>query len=122
MKLTIMCQSLLLEKALELFLKPYVVPYKQSDFIVCDYKVETNKPQFRLKSSDSKIPFPFSKSTLLLSLEKFSQAIELASVSNVQKKPSELVSDFATLEEKLNKICNQFNKEIIQAVKEHYGK
>lgn len=86
MKLTIMCQSLLLEKALELFLKPYVVPYKQSDFIVCDYKVETNKPQFRLKSSDSKIPFPFSKSTLLLSLEKFSQTIELASVSNVQKK------------------------------------
>lgn len=122
MKLTIMCQSLLLEKALELFLKPYVVPYKQSDFIVCDYKVETNKPQFRLKSSDSKIPFPFSKSTLLLSLEKFSQTIELASVSNVQKKPSELVSDFATLEEKLNEICNQFNKEIIQAVKEHYGK
>lgn len=122
MKLTIMCQSLLLEKALELFLKPYVVPYKQSDFIVCDYKVETNKPQFRLKSSDSKIPFPFSKSTLLLSLEKFSQTIELASVSSVQKKPSELVSDFATLEEKLNEICNQFNKEIIQAVKEHYGK
>lgn len=120
MKLAIVCQSLLLENALKLFLKPYIVPFKQSDFIVCDYKIESDKPQFRVKSPESNIAFPFSKSALLLSLEKFSKAIEVSAKNDELAKPLQNSPDFSTLEEKLNQICNQFNQQIIQTIKEHY--
>jgi len=121
MKLAIICKSLLLEKALKLFLKPYIAPLKQCDFLVCDHEMDVDIPQFRLKTVDSELAFPFSKSALLISLDKFYKTLKESTSKLEHAKISTKNSDFATLEEKLNKICKQYNAQIIQTIKEHYG-
>jgi hypothetical protein len=121
MKLAIMCQSLLLEKALTLFLKPYIVPLKQCDFVVSDYKIAADVPQFKIKTPDSDLIFPFSKSALLIALDKFSKTLEASKSKAKSIEPKAKSQNFKILEEKLNQICNQYNAQIIQAIKEHYG-
>ena len=121
MKLAIMCKSLLLERALKLFLQPYIAPLKHCDFVICDHELKVDVPQFKIKTPDSKLAFPFSKSALLVAVEKFTHNLDIASeaamVSVKENKP-----DFSVLEDKLNKICSQFNAQIIRTIKEHYEK
>ena len=40
MKVALVCQSLLLSRALKSFLGDIVVPYKQCDFVISDKKIE----------------------------------------------------------------------------------
>lgn len=48
MKIAIVCQSLLLSKALKTFLAEMIVSYKQCDFVISDKKIELDKPVFYL--------------------------------------------------------------------------
>ena len=116
MKIAIMCRSLLLQKALMIFLKPHISPLKQSDFVICDHKIATNLPQFRLKTPESLLVFPFSKTSLLLSLEEFYNNLP----STIAPKP--ILRDFSMLEAKLERINAAYRSQIISAIKEHYGK
>jgi hypothetical protein len=121
MKIAIVCQSLLLERALKLFLKPYVAPLKQCDFVVCDHQLETNLPQFKIKTPDANLPFPFSKSSLIHSLEEFFRTIKDTNSTAVKGLTDSKKRDFSLLENRLNEICAEFNAKIIKTVKEHYG-
>ncbi len=115
MKIAIMCHSLLLEKALMIFLKPYLSPLKQSDFVVCDHEAETSVPKFHLKTPDSLLIFPFSKTSLLLALEEFYNNLPST------KKPKPILRDFSELEAKLERINAAYYSQTINAIKEHYG-
>ena len=121
MKIAIICQSLLLEKALKLFLQPYIVPLKYCDFVLTDHKIEADVPQFQIKGPESRVAFPFSKSALLLSLEKFYKTINPFAISPQKERPSQQRPDFTVLEEKLRDICTKYNAQIVRAIKEHYG-
>lgn len=109
MKIAVKCDSLLLEKSLNIFLEPYIVPKKQCDFIVSDYEFKSDKPLFLIGSPN--LPKPFSKVQLLNALQKFNLPID-------SKKRQEKFSD--TLEEKIDILTQEFRENLIKTIRNHY--
>ena len=118
MKIAIACKSILLEKALKIFLRPYLVPVKYCEFVVSDSKIKIDKPIFLIGNDSAHLPLPFSKTSLLLALEEFSTCLlgEKKQKSEIAKE----VKDFSILENKINMLTDKFRKDLIQTIKSHY--
>ena len=118
MRVSIVCQSLLLTRALELFLKNSLAPYKKCDFVICDREIELKKPQFIISNSENaNLNLPFLKSTLIIKLEEFYKKLE----NNNQKENQVLKKkNFDSLEIKIEHLTKQFREELIKTIKEYY--
>jgi len=118
MKIALVCQSLLLARALKSFLKDDIVPYKQCDFVISDKKIELDKPIFYISAKeDARLSIPFSKTALLLSTEDFYKELQ-SGISNVDQGKT-LQHDF--LEEKIAALTEKFRQELVQTLKDYYG-
>ncbi|MCF6172713.1 MAG: hypothetical protein L3J44_02870 [Campylobacteraceae bacterium] len=84
MKIALMCNSLLLTKTLEIFLKKNISTYKKCDFVISDQKLELDKPQFIVSGEYSSLQFPFSQSSLMIELDKFYNNIYMKEELNIQ--------------------------------------
>lgn len=117
MKIALVCQSLLLSRALKSFLGSAVVSYKQCDFVVSDKKIELDKPIFFISSSEGNLLIPFSGSSLIIALEKFNQDMILndGKVEEVLPKNKTAI----LLEEKISQLTEQFRKELIQTIRSY---
>lgn len=126
MKIALECKDIILERALQLFLKDYLSQKKDCDFIIVDEKISFNKPQFLISKHSAQLGVPFSKEELLEALDEFDNALkELAEqIANEKIKALEemiraMAEDFklayqkdieeavAKLEEKLIKAVNE---------------
>jgi hypothetical protein len=119
MKIALACQSLLLEKALKLFLHPHLVPLKQCEFVIGDYEAVGDKPLFWVGPQKSDVGFPFSKTSLMLALEAFEANLK----HDEHAAPSEVKTEtqsFALLEEQLESITKRYHAELVFAIKAHY--
>ncbi len=117
MKIALVCQSLLLARALKSFLKDNIVPYKQCDFVISDKKIELDKPIFFISTNkDANLSMPFSKTSLLLSTETFYQQIVAPEPSACRDLPERDV-----LEEKIASLTEKFRQELIQTLRSYYG-
>jgi len=114
-KIALACQSVLLEKSLEIFLKSYIAPYKQCDFVISDKEIEIDKPLFYIATENSDLIMPFSKSSLMLKVESFYDTL-------FKKTTEEKIEkiDIDMLEEKITKLTDSFRKDLISTIKEHY--
>ncbi|MBK1964772.1 ornithine carbamoyltransferase [Campylobacter novaezeelandiae] len=103
MKISLECKDLIIEKALELFLKDYLVMKKDCDFIICDEKIPSSKPLFIINENSPFLSIPFSKEELFASLKEFDQALKLAAqkIADEQRR---------ILEAKIDTIANEFKK------------
>ena len=76
MKIALICDSLLLDRSLEMYLKEYLTSYKLCDFVVATQFVESQKPVFLIgnfEGADLKIPF--TRDLLLQELEAFDRKV-----------------------------------------------
>jgi hypothetical protein len=105
MKIALICNSILLKKSLEIFLKEYLCSYKVCDFVISDKQIDIQKPLFII-GTDLKLPF--SKSSLILKLDKFYK----------KQKRDQNPNDLKELEKKIEEIINNFKDEILDAIKE----
>jgi hypothetical protein len=119
MKIAIVCQSLLLSKALKTFLGDMVVPYKQCDFVISDKKIELDKPVFFIASNEGNLVIPFSKSALLIELDKFFQHLLLVQTSMDDLIPTG--KNTQLLEDKIAALTDQFRNDLIQTIRNYYG-
>lgn len=119
MKIALVCQSLLLSRALKSFLGEMVVPYKQCDFVISDKKIELDKPIFYISSNEGNLVIPFSKSSLLIELDKFFQHLVLRQGSMDDMMPN--TKSTHTLEEKITALTEKFRAELIQTIRGYYG-
>ncbi|MBL0687684.1 MAG: hypothetical protein JJV95_05500 [Sulfurospirillum sp.] len=115
MKIALVCQSVLLEKSLKIFLKNYITSYKQCDFVICDRKIKIDKPCFYILPEDSHLVTPFSKSTLLLKVENFYNALSDKKSEKNQKKISS-----KELEKKIIELTDNFKNNLITTIKDYY--
>lgn len=115
MKIALACQSILLEKSLEIFLKDYIVAYKQCDFVISDKDIEMDKPLFRIGNKNSDLITPFSKSTLMLKVENFYDALH-----EQKDKKIDLNIDINELEDKITKLTDNFREDLVSVIKEYY--
>lgn len=117
MKIALACQSILLEKALKIFLAPYLSTYKHCDFVISDKKIEIEKPLFFVSSENSHLDMPFSKSSLLLELENFFDSLEPKQNESLHVK-----KNFHELEEKILLLTEEFRENLVQTIKDYYEK
>ena len=78
MKISFECDCVLLEESLRLFLRDFISPKKDCDFIVADRKIETKKPVFVIAEHSPHLKIPFSKEALISALEEFYSAIQFS--------------------------------------------
>ena len=109
-KVCIMCKSILLESALKNILKNHVTTYNECDVVLTDQRLRIEKP-FLFISSDknSDIKKPFTHSSLMLQLEKFSK--------NHSAKGLQLPKE---IEEKIERATREYTKKITGIIAAYY--
>lgn len=75
MKLVVDCECIVMQRALELFLEEFIVPYESADFIVSDKEERREKRVFLVGQESSFLKLPFDKKRLIDALEEFNFAI-----------------------------------------------
>ncbi|EAJ6177873.1 ornithine carbamoyltransferase [Campylobacter lari] len=76
MKIALECKDLILEKTLEIALKDFLVLKKDCDFLVCDGKINTQKPQFIINKKSNFLSHPFNIEELLNALNDFNASLQ----------------------------------------------
>ncbi|MCI5967936.1 hypothetical protein [Helicobacter sp.] len=83
MKIALICDSLLLDRSLEMYLKEYLTSYKLCDFVVATQFVESQKPVFLIGDMEgAHLKIPFTKELLLKELEFFYYTLKDGSQRN----------------------------------------
>jgi DNA-binding Lrp family transcriptional regulator len=115
LKYKIKCKSLLLQKALEIFLEEYL---DENGKVISDYEGDI------IIGKD--IKKPFSKSTLLIQLENLEnkeivkEFNHIASENNLEIDIDALISK--SFDEKLDELIDEFSQKLKKLIKEEYGK
>ncbi|XAK03182.1 hypothetical protein AAID96_03570 [Campylobacter coli] len=104
MKISLECKDLIIEKALELFLKEHLVMKKDCDFIISDEKISTQKPLFIIAKNSPFLSVPFGKEALMNSLNEFDSALK----TTAQKLADERRR---VLEARIDEIANEFKRD-----------
>ncbi len=113
-----MCDSLLLQNSLEIFLREYLSSYKQCELVLSDKKRDLQKPVIVINSSnDSDIKIPFSKSSLLLGLQELYR-LKYPAKDNKNKNIKK--DKLWKLERKIDKLTLQFRENLIQTIRDFY--
>ncbi|MFK0381436.1 hypothetical protein [Campylobacter coli] len=104
MKISLECKDLIIEKALDLFLKEHLVMKKDCDFIISDEKISTQKPLFIIAKNSPFLSLPFSKEALMNSLNEFDSALK----ATAQKLADERRR---VLEARIDEIASEFKRD-----------
>ncbi|EAI5647271.1 ornithine carbamoyltransferase [Campylobacter fetus] len=115
MKISIECDCVLLAQSLRLFLDGYYAPKKECDFIISDKKTVSDKPVFIISEKSPYLSVPFTKDTLLNTLEEFYSAMQIRNQNYVKKSPS-------SLEERVSNLVDNFKCDLINIIKDEYEK
>ena len=151
MKIAIECKSPLLQKSLENFLEGHLSSIHSADLIITDEMVTPQSNIMRVGSDpQADIIKPFSKAQLFLKLDSYykskEDALEAMNIVNeveeqtlapqvptaqtatpqtpTQERPAPIKPRVATaaLEEKIERLTQQYIKGVMSLVKEHYEK
>jgi len=126
MRVAVECQSPLLQKSLELFLAKYLSASKKSDIIIRDEACLGDERCFYVGSqTDADLQKPFSKSQLILALEKKYDALYGSEneAEVIKKEYEETESmDFSILEKRIEFLTQEYQANILRAVKAFYEK
>ena len=122
MKIAVECKSPLLQKSLEVFLDKYLSSRKQCDIVVRDVKCLNDERCFYISNTDdADLLKPFSKSQLILELEKRYKSFqreENLGETIIQEDQM----DFAILEKRIEFLTQEYQENLIRAVKAFYEK
>jgi len=123
MKVAVECKSPLLQKSLELFLSKYLSSIKQCDIVVRDEECLDDKRCFYISSDEnSDLTKPFSKSQLILALEKrYEESKPKVETTLIETQENETL-DFDILEKRIESLTQEYQSNIIRAVKAFYEK
>ena len=123
MKVAVACQSPLLQKSLELFLSKYLSSAKKSDIVIRDEECLNDSRCFYIANNEkADLLKPFSKSQLILALEK--KYNELYSTDDEVERETETEEnlDFAILQKRIEFLTKEYQDNILRAVKAFYEK
>jgi hypothetical protein len=125
MKIAAQCSSPLLQKSLELFLDKHLSTYNKCDIVVRDEPCLDDERCFYIGSDEkADLKKPFSKSQLILALEKRYAILnpQSESVSEDSSQRQDPAMDFDILEKRIESLTQEYQSNIIRAVKAFYEK
>jgi len=114
MKIALACNSLLLTKSLEIFLKKNLTSYKKCDFVISDKNIEIDKPLFIVSGETSNLQIPFSESSLMIELDKFYTSLISEDNSKHENKDD--------MQEKIDFLTKKFRDDLIEVISGYYEK
>ena len=127
MKVAAQCNSPLLQKSLELFLERYLSSVPRCDIVVRDEACLEDERCFYIGSDEkADLKKPFSKAQLILALEKrystlnIKEIVKEESLATEDEPSNEL--DFSILEKRIDSLTQEYQANIIRAVKAFYEK
>lgn len=113
MKIALECKDIILERALQLFLKEHLGRKKDCDFIITDEKIKFNKPQFLISKYSSQLAVPFNKEELFRSLNEFDSALKELAKQIADEKVKALELKIQTMADEFKK---EYQKDIDEAI------
>ena len=127
MRVAVECQSPLLQKSLELFLAKYLSASKKCDIVIRDEECLGDKRCFYVASDEkADLKKPFSKSQLILALQKRYEELYGAKQEDeaLQKEylEDEESMDFSILQKRIEVLTQEYQENILRAVKAFYEK
>ncbi|WP_457743334.1 hypothetical protein [Sulfurimonas sp.] len=124
MKVAVECQSPLLQKSLEIFLARYLSASKKSDIIIRDEECLNDNRCFYISSNEkADLLKPFSKSQLILALEKKYKELHPKTLTEIEvKKDEKRALDFSILEARIESLTREYQENILRTVKAFYEK
>jgi hypothetical protein len=126
MRVAVECSSPLLQKSLELFLGSYLDSSKKSDIVIRDTKCLNDPKCFYISNNaQADLMKPFSKSQLILALEKRYDALKPKQEKESVKKVDEFEEDgldFSVLEKRIEFLTNEYKENVLRAIKAFYEK
>lgn len=125
MRVAVECSSPLLQKSLELFLGSYLDVSKKSDIVIRDTKCLNDPKCFYIANDEAAdLIKPFSKSQLILALEKRYEALYKKQKKKTSKE-QQLQNDdldFSVLEKRIEFLTNEYKDNVLRAIKAFYEK
>jgi len=123
MKVWVECKSPLLQKSLELFLGNYLSTSKKCDIIVRDEECLNDERCFYI-GTDAKADLikPFSKSQLILALENRYKEHHGTEVDTFTQDNTGDIMDFSILQKRIEFLTQEYQDNILRAVKAFYEK
>ncbi|MEA3374202.1 MAG: hypothetical protein U9Q62_11015 [Campylobacterota bacterium] len=126
MKVAVQCESPLLQRSLELFLAAHLSSLKHCDVVIRDRQINDGyKSLYVGTSPDADLVKPFSRSQLMLLLDQMSEdeeAVqeiqEITEEIGVSEKSDEM--DFSILEKRIEKLTQEYQANILKAVRTFY--
>ncbi|MEJ2372930.1 MAG: hypothetical protein P8Y16_03925, partial [Sulfurimonas sp.] len=119
MRVAVECSSPLLQKSLELFLGSYLDSSKKSDIVIRDTKCLNDPKCFYISNNaQADLMKPFSKSQLILALEKKYDALKPKQENESVKKVDEFEEDgldLSVLEKRIEFLTNEYNENVLRA-------
>ncbi|ABB43839.1 conserved hypothetical protein [Sulfurimonas denitrificans DSM 1251] len=129
MRVAVECKSPLLQKSLEIFLSKHLSSLKNCDIVVRDIKVLDDERTFYISSSNgSDLIKPFSKSQLILALERRYKEMNRGNLHYLNKiyQEDELDDDsvmgFDILQKRIESLTKEYQENILRAVRAFYEK
>lgn len=118
MRVAVDCKSPLLQKSLELFLGKHLSSIKSCDIVLRDTKcVDDEKCFYISASNDADLVKPFSKSQLILALEKRYKSLNKKIVESYYDEDH---LDFEILERRIESLTREYQANIIKAIRAFY--
>jgi hypothetical protein len=114
-----------MQKSLELFLGKHLSSLKQCDIVLRDVKCLNDERCFYVSSDkNSDLVKPFSKSQLILALERRYKSMEkqVSSVVHVEDELFEDTDNFDILEKRFELLTIEYQANILRAVRAFYEK
>jgi hypothetical protein len=129
LRVAVECKSPLLQKSLEIFLSKHLSSLKNCDIVVRDIKVLDDERTFYISSSNgSDLIKPFSKSQLILALERRYKEMNRGNLHYLNKiyQEDELDDDsvmgFDILQKRIESLTKEYQENILRAVRAFYEK
>lgn len=123
MKVAVECKSPLLQKSLELFLSKYLSSIKQCDILVRDVKSLDDEKCFYISSDiGADLIKPFSRSQLILALENRYKGIKEEDKLILGHEIVEDPLNFDILEKRIESLTQEYQSNILKAVRAFYEK
>jgi len=120
MKIAVECASPLLQKSLEMFLLKYISSTKQCDIVVRDTPCINDERCFYISSNkEADLVKPFSSSQLIVALEKRYKEMNK---EELDKEYFEETLDFDILEKRIESLTQEYQQNILKAVRAFYEK
>ena len=118
MKISLECDCILLGESLRLFLRDFISPRKDCDFIVADKKIEAKKPVFVIAEHSPHLKIPFSKEALISALEEFYSAIQFSEPVALSRATAPVIEEAApqngsNLETEVSNLIDKFKEELL---------